>query len=196
MLFRPSYNPQIEKIETMAEVVTYSIFSSAWFWLLAIAILFFVIGIILLAFVATTWGVLVLLLGVVFLIVTGVVGFISTTRQTAVDILNTPAGAQLLTAAINPNVPIVPQGPPMMQVQRPAVVTTTTQRPTMITQNVPVQPVLPVRSVPLRATPVGLGPGDAVALNNLALAASAPVGGRSAPVGGIGARSITGFGSM
>ena len=138
----------------MAEVLVarQSIFMSAWFWLLMIAILFFIVGIILLALVGTGWGVLLILLGVLFLIVAGVTGFISSSRQTAVELLNTPAGAQLIGAAVGGGQGQLVQGQVAQVVQAPMVQGQVAQVVQQPMAQVVQAPVIQNRVV---ATPVG-----------------------------------------
>jgi hypothetical protein len=134
-------NPCTKKMDDVAIPMGGSIFSSAWFWLLIVSLLFFVAGIILLALVGTGWGVIALLLGLLFLIVAGAVGLISSTRKTAVDLLNSPAGSQLVETVINrrvtENVPVQRQVTENVPVTR--TITENVPRTRTITENVPVQ---------------------------------------------------------
>lgn len=122
-------------------------FSSAWFWLLLVAILFFIIGIILLALVGTGWGVMLIVLGVLFLIVAGLAGFFSSSRDTAVALLNTEAGAQLVNTAITRQytemVPVTRQVtenvPVVQQVTENVPVTRNITRNVPVTRNVTTQ---------------------------------------------------------
>lgn len=130
----------------MAEVVTYSIFSSAWFWLLLVAILFLIVGVILLALVGTAWGVGLILLGVLFLIAAGLVGFFTSTRNTAVALLNTEGGAQIGQAVTRQFTEMVPVN---QQITRNVPVTE--QVVQNVTRNVPVTENI-VRQVPVTRT--------------------------------------------
>ena len=60
----------------------------------------FIVGVIIVIAFQSAWGVLIIVFGVLLLIAAAIVGFVTSSRKAAVNVLNTEVGAQLLNGNI------------------------------------------------------------------------------------------------